>query len=237
MKLAIHGHNYKATALCGLDRHNRRLNRDYGNENIDKARRKDNLFLIAPKENLYQDAKKRIAEQVIARGGRVTKASNWVTEFVVYAPEALTMEQQKNYFQIVINYFAEKVGHDNLLSAVVHVDEVHPHMHLDFTPIIENRLTSKRVMTRNFLLQLHNELPLILQAQGYDIQRGDTVKEEDRHLKGRSSRKYKSEIEKEKRELLKRCQAEKLLAIELRRNNIDLAKQLLLRERKIDLAR
>lgn len=234
MKLAIHGHNYKASALCGLDRHNRRLNREYGNINIDKARSADNILLIPPQENLYQDAKKRIEEQVIAKGGRVTKVSNWVTEFVIYAPEALTAEQQNNYFQTVVNYFAEKVGRDNLLSAVVHVDETHSHMHLDFTPIIEHRLSSKRIMTRDFLIKLHNELPPILQAQGYDIQRGDMVKEEDRHLKGRSTRRYKSEIEKEKVELLKKCRAEQLIAAELRKGNLELARKILERSQNID---
>lgn len=234
IKLAIHGHNYKATALSGLDKHNRRLNREYGNKNIDKTKKGDNLIFIEPKKSLYQDAKQRIESQVISHGGRVTKASNWIVEFTIYAPENLSAEQLKDYFSIVVEYFGKSIGKDNILSAIVHNDETHAHMHLDFTPIIKHKLSSKKVMTRDFLLRLHDELPKVLSRKGYDIQRGNTVKDEERHLKGRSARKYKSDIESEKATLLKQCKTAQLIKGELEHNNLEMAKKLLLREKKLD---
>lgn len=239
MKLALHGHNYKATALAGLDRHNRRINKNYGNDNIDKDRIKNNIIIVAPEENLYRDAKRRIDEQVIAYGGRVTKISNWITEFIAYAPENLTVEQIKDYFCTITDYFGEKIGKDNILSAVVHLDEVHAHIHLDFTPIIDHRLSSKKIMTRNFLIKLHDQIPQILSKKGYDVQRGDTVKPEERHLKGRSAEKYKSEIEAEKATVLRQCKTAQLVEKELKKNNLELAKKIILKEKdlKKDLSR
>lgn len=237
MKLAIHGHNYKATALSGLDRHNRRLNKEYGNENIDRSRRDENIVVIAPVESLYRDAKKRIEEQVLSHGGRVTKASNWITEFTVYAPEGLSSERLREYFETVVTYFAKQIGKDNILSAVVHNDETHSHLHLDFTPIVENRLSSKKVMTRSFLLKLHNELPKILSNRGFDIQRGEPVEEEEKKLKGRSTKQYKQEIEAEKNRLLTDCKKAKLITLELIKGNLKLAHKLIEKQQKHELSR
>ncbi len=234
IKLAIHGHNYKVTALSGLDKHNRRLNREYGNTNIDITRKADNLILIGLKESLYRDAKQRIEEQVISYGGRVTKASNWICEFIVYAPENLSSEKTKDYFNTIVEYFSKNIGKDNILSAIVHRDETHTHMHLDFTPIINHKLSSKKVMTRNFLLRLHDELPEILSSKGYDVQRGEHVKDEERHLKGRSTRKYKSEIESEKSDLLIQCKTAQFISQELSRNNLEIAKKIILQEKRLN---
>ena len=232
MKLAMHGHNYKATALNGLDKHNRRFNKEYGNLNINVARKEENILLITPVVSLYQDAKKRIEENVLVKGGRVTRASNWLTEFIIYGEPEMRREQAQKYFTLVVDYFAEKVGRENIISAVVHGDETHYHMHLDFTPItLDNRLSSKRIMTRQFLLSLHDELPKVLQAHGFHIERGESVKESERNLKGRSARQYKSEIEREKAELLKQCGTAKLVREQLLNNNLSMAEKMVERER------
>jgi hypothetical protein len=49
--------------------------------------------------------------------------------------EPVTAEEQKEYFQTALDFVSERVGKQNVLSAVVHMDEKTPHMHLCFVPI------------------------------------------------------------------------------------------------------
>ena len=48
------------------------------------------------------------------------------------------------YFAMALDFIAERVGKQNILSAVVHMDEKTPHMHLCFVPITpEGKLSAK----------------------------------------------------------------------------------------------
>ena len=204
-KLALHGMNHKKGGIGGIARHNERMGDNHDNPDIDPTKTKDNFYLKKTQVSLYQDCKKEV-ERIKANGGRLRSDQNWITEFTVYAP----LEPLKNkaeyevYFNVVYSFFAEKVGHENIKSAVVHMDEKTPHLHLDFMPIVRNdkgepvKLSSKEIMTRNFLFSIHDELPKRLQEQGFDVQRGDKVKVEDKPLKGRSAKKYKADMEREK---------------------------------------
>ena len=204
-KLALHGMNHKKGGLGGLARHNERMGDNHDNPDIDPAKTKDNFYLKKPQVSLYQDCKNEV-ESVKANGGRLRSDQNWITEFSVYAPKEPfgSKSEYETYFNVVYSFFAEKVGPENIKSAVVHMDEKTPHMHLDFMPLVRNekrepvKLSSKEIMTREFLRSIHDELPKRLQEQGFDVQRGDKVKVEDKPLKGRSTRKYKADLEREK---------------------------------------
>ena len=212
-KLALHGMNHKKGGLGGLARHNERMGDNHDNPDIDPAKTKDNFYLKKPQVSLYQDCKNEV-ESVKANGGRLRSDQNWITEFSVYAPKEPfgSKSEYETYFNVVYSFFAEKVGHENIKSAVVHMDEKTPHMHLDFMPLVRNekrepvKLSSKEIMTREFLRSIHDELPKRLQEQGFDIQRGDKVKIEDKPLKGRSTKKYKADMEREKAELEKQIE-------------------------------
>lgn len=58
-----------------------------------------------------------------------------------------------------------------MLSAVVHVDETTPHMHLNFVPINEGRLSSKSLFDRQKLAELQTELWEQV-GKKYGLQRG-----------------------------------------------------------------
>ena len=57
---SFHCQNYKSGALFGLDKHNRRLNKNYDNPDIDPERTHLNRIYVEPKETLYSHCKKRI---------------------------------------------------------------------------------------------------------------------------------------------------------------------------------
>ncbi len=59
----------------------------------------------------------------------------------------LPPEEQKAYFQTALDFISERVGKQNILSAVVHMGERTPHMHLCFVPITpDNKLSAKAIL-------------------------------------------------------------------------------------------
>lgn len=58
-----------------------------------------------------------------------------------------TVEEQREYFDYAYRFFEDSFGKENIISAVVHLDEATPHMHLCFVPITKKgRLSSKEII-------------------------------------------------------------------------------------------
>ena len=130
----------KAGSVAACERHNERKKEAYkSNPDIDIQRSKDNYHLVAPPKYTY---KKEINRMVREAGCKVRRDSVMMVETLITAsPEfmnSLPPAEQKEYF------ISERVGRQNILSAVVHMDEKTPHMHLSFCPITpEGRLSAK----------------------------------------------------------------------------------------------
>ena len=229
--LALHGSNYKAGQLAALDRHNLRENRHYSNKEIDRSRTKENVVLVRAENSLYQEAKRRIEKEVAPYQKRkLRKDANWITEFVVTVPEGVREQREESirYCRAVIDYFGGRVGVDNIISAVVHMDETTPHMHLDFTPIVGHTLSAKKIMTRRFLQSLHDELPQYLQKKGFSVERGVHEPELARQ-KSRNIHRYKREMETQKETLGKQIQVLQAVKQELQKENYKMAERLISR--------
>lgn len=190
---SFHCQCYKKQSLLGIHRHNHRLNATHSNKDIDSSKSAQNIVYITPDTTLYQACKKQIEERVLATGHRVTKASNWICECIFTYPQGLEKDRINEYFGLVLEYLADKVGQKNLASAVVHMDETTPHLHVDFLVITpDNRLSSKEVVSRAFITSVHNELPTILQKNGFDVVRGSAEHESA----GLNTREYKKKMQK-----------------------------------------
>ena len=60
-KFSFHCQNYKASQICAIDKHNRRLNKHYhSNPDIDTGKSANNRIYVAPKETLFKDCKNLI---------------------------------------------------------------------------------------------------------------------------------------------------------------------------------
>lgn len=201
---SFHCQSYKKGALSGLDGHNRRLHKHHlSNPDIKPELSDNNRIYKEPKQSLYADCKKLIQKKVIANGNRVRIDSNWIVECLFTYPNDLPIERLDEYNNLVIKYMSARLGEDNLIEAVCHVDEAgQPHLHLDFVLITsDNRLSSRTILTRDFIRSIHDNLPLVLQHHGFDVHRGQSVPE---RKSGRSAAQYKKDMEKEKRELDKK---------------------------------
>lgn len=139
----------KAGSVASCERHNERKKEAYkSNPDIDTERSKDNYHLVPPPRYTY---KKEINRMVKEAGCKVRRDSVMMVETLITAsPEfmnSLPPEEQKEYFTRALEFLSERVGKQNILSAVVHMDEKTPHMHLSFVPLTEDgRLSAKEIV-------------------------------------------------------------------------------------------
>lgn len=138
----------KLGAVGRICNHHERLKAEYkSNPDIDASRTHLNYHIVKPKAKYRQSVLERI-EQV---GAKRRKDSVVMQDcFVGATPDwikAKSTEEQKEYFDYAYRFFEESFKKENIISAVVHLDEATPHMHLCFVPITDKgRLSSKDII-------------------------------------------------------------------------------------------
>ena len=74
----------------------------------------------------------------------------FVDTLITASPEFFEGRSRKDiqaYFTEAVAFMEQKIGRGNIFSAVVHMDEKTPHLHLCFTPITEDgRLSAKEIL-------------------------------------------------------------------------------------------
>ncbi|MGE6556747.1 MobV family relaxase [Exiguobacterium artemiae] len=174
------------------------------NDMIDLDRTHLNYDLVVSELNLYQRAKERV-DQLKSENKRVQKNSVITYSNIITIPESaakkMSNEQMQDYFKTCHDYFADRFGKENVLSAKVHLDETTPHMHLHFMPIDKEtgRLQARTTMNKAALNQIHDEIPERLREKGFDVVRGSGEKTKQKL----DIHEYKAKLnwEKEKAEL------------------------------------
>ena len=141
----------KAGSVAACERHNERKKEAYkSNPDIDMERSRENYHLVAPPRYTY---KKEINRMTGAAGCRVRRDSVMLVETLITAsPEfmnSLPPAEQRAYFAAALDFVSERVGKQNIISAVVHMDETTPHMHLCFVPITKEGKLSAKTMLGN----------------------------------------------------------------------------------------
>lgn len=95
--------------------------------------------------------KAEVDKRIKESGCRVRKDSTrFVDTLITASPEFfwdMTYEKMVEYFQRAVDFIKSKIRPDMIFSAVVHLDEKTPHLHLCFVPLTEdNRLTAKEIL-------------------------------------------------------------------------------------------
>ena len=138
----------KGNLATKIEAHHERTKDEYkSNPDIDTSKSKNNIHLIAPQMRYKAEVDKRIKES----GCRVRKDSTrFVDTLITASPEFfwdMTHEKMVEYFQRAVDFIKSKIRPDMIFSAVVHLDEKTPHLHLCFVPLTEdNRLTAKEIL-------------------------------------------------------------------------------------------
>lgn len=139
---------YKGPAIGPIEAHNERTKEQYAsNPDIDTSRSRYNFHLVQPQGKYRAEADRQITEAHC----RVRKDSVRVVEALVTAsPEFFkgkSRSEVKAYFEFALKFLASKQNPDTFLSAVVHMDEKTPHLHLCFVPLTsDGRLSAKEII-------------------------------------------------------------------------------------------
>ena len=163
----------KAGNLGGIQRHNQRETDNHSNKEIDVERSYLNYDLVNTESINYREKIQAIITSQRTSKRAVRKDAVLVDEWLITSDRSFfeTANTEK-FFQDSVDYFAQRCGKQNIAYATVHLDETTPHMHLGIVPMIENRLSSKQLFTRQSLKDIQNEFPHYLQDRGHDIERG-----------------------------------------------------------------
>ena len=143
----------KGGPACALEKHIERKKERYAsNPDIDSNRSHLNYHLVEPQLKYYGEIQTRIEKaQRENPKCKVRKDSvKFIDTIVTASPEflaAMKPEVVRRYFERALKFLQKEVGAENIFSAVVHMDERNPHMHLCFVPLTkDNRLSAKEIM-------------------------------------------------------------------------------------------
>lgn len=133
--------------------HNERMINDYYNKNIDDSLKSTNIYFKTPSGDYLSILEKRIEKGEINTKGLKPDA-NVFSEILIAVNRDFWCDKSEEYirgfFKSAYNHLAEKFGENNIISAVVHCDEVSEgkinyHMHVVAVPVVQKeRYYTKR---------------------------------------------------------------------------------------------
>ena len=179
--LVCHVMKMTAKDLRGVSIHNNRESSHSSNKDIDYSRTAQNFDALTresgnPHTNYRAEVEKRL--QANYKGAKaVRKDAVRLVSVVVSSDrqffEGKSREDTERFFNTAAEFLAERYGRENVVAAKVHMDETTPHMHFTFVPLTDDgRLSAKTIIDRKALSSLQDELPKILQHNGFQIERG-----------------------------------------------------------------
>ena len=178
----------KAQGICV---HNDRKAKNHTNKEIDSERTHLNYYLKKNNFNYVKEFDKLKKENDLK--GNIRSNSIIMCEMLFTSDsdffEKIGEKETKRYFEesykFICNY--KDLGEENILSAVVHLDEGVPHMHLVYVPVIHTKDKEgsdiDKVCSRDFwkgrdsYRRLQNAYYEYVTSKGFDLERGLPVEE------------------------------------------------------------
>ena len=174
---------YKGPEISGIEAHNERTKEKYAsNPNIDPTRTHLNFHLIKPERRYRAECEKQIAEA----GCRTRSDSVRVVEALITAtPEFFKGKKRaeiKEFFNEALDFIKQNQSPETIISAVVHLDEKSPHMHLCFVPLTEDkRLCATEILgNKKKLTQWQDKYWEHMVKKYPDLERGESASETGR---------------------------------------------------------
>lgn len=158
--------------------HNERKKEVYkSNPDINHTAKDDNYHLVAPQQTYRREITRMITE------AGCKKRSNsvvMVEALITATPDfirPLRPEEQYEFFERALKFVGSRVGRKNIISAVVHMDEKTPHMHLSFCPIVYrkegNSLSAKDILgNRAKLTKWQDDYHEVMSSRWTELERG-----------------------------------------------------------------
>lgn len=176
-----HVAKYKASAIGHMANHYGRSDvgekADYitrSNENINPERTHLNYNLAQEDQKMPQIEfiHQRLSEVKVQKRADVNVMCDWV----ITAPKDLLEWDNEPFFRASYDFLKNRYGKKNVISSYVHMDEVTPHMHFSFVPVVYDKkkdrykVSAKEVLTRRDLQSFHKDLQdYVGQKLGYSV--------------------------------------------------------------------
>lgn len=167
---------YKKDAIRGIQSHNQRERKSRSNPDIDYERSKLNYDLHNEQPvNFTEKIQTRIDEMQFKKA--IRKDAVYMCGIIISSDLEFFKDKPdseiRDFFQESYNFLADFVGPENIISAVVHMDEKTPHMHFMHVPIThDKKMCAKDIYTRESLQNLQTDYAIHMQLKGHGVQRG-----------------------------------------------------------------
>ena len=169
---------YKGPEISRIEAHNERTKETYAsNPDIDPTRTTLNFHLIEPQIRYRAEAERQIAA---ANCRTRTDSVRLVETLITCSPEFFAGKGQTEiqaYFQHALAFLQQKLRPETFVSAVVHLDEKTPHMHVTFVPLTQDgRLSAKDIIgNRKHLIAWQDAYWQHMVSEFPELQRGESA--------------------------------------------------------------
>lgn len=159
-----HVEKYTRVAVGHLLEHYARES-NASNENIDPTRTPTNYNLAPQRDKTdFEYIRSRLKQVKVQNRKDVNVLADWC----VTLPKDLPQNEEAAFFKAAYEFLEGKYGKENVVSAWVHRDEVTPHLHFSFVPVVEathkrtgerfEKVSAKELLTRSELQNFHPAL-------------------------------------------------------------------------------
>ncbi|MBR2925352.1 MAG: plasmid recombination protein [Clostridia bacterium] len=174
---------YKGPEISRIESHDERTKEKYAsNPDIDPSRSHLNFHLITPKRRYRAEAEQQIKEA----GCRTRTDSIRMVETIFTASHEFfkdkSIREIRAFFQEALDFLSKHQAQETMISAVVHMDERTPHMHLCFVPLTaDKRLSAKDIIgNRKQLCRWQDLFWEHMSGKYPELERGESASETGR---------------------------------------------------------
>lgn len=136
--------------------------KNISNENINESKTNLNYNLADQSMQQIDFINKRCSEVKCQNRKDVNVMCSWV----VTAPKDLSENELEPFFKATYEFLEKKYKKENVISAYVHMDEVTPHLHFAFVPVVKSlkkgkeieKVSAKELINRQELKLFHGAL-------------------------------------------------------------------------------
>ncbi len=166
---------YKRADVVGIERENERDEnyKSTRNPQIDKSKTRLNYHTVPYEKKYLSFIDERIKQLSPKR--KTKDDAVLITSFILGSDkeffDRITAEQQKQFFADCTDFFSERYGKENVVSAVVHLDESTPHLHFNLMPVTNGRLCAKELFDQTALRDLQTDFHEAV-GKKYGLERG-----------------------------------------------------------------
>lgn len=171
--VVAHATKYTASNFSsgGLERH---IDRKHIPENARAEDQDKNFHLVSQDKGIREKIEERLAEGYT--GKRAIRKDAVRSVGVIFSGSHEQMKKIEKaglieaWAKDTYQFAADRWGKENIVRATVHMDEKTPHMHIHFVPLIDGRLSAKKVISRGELKKLQEDYPKVMAR--YGLERG-----------------------------------------------------------------